>query len=926
MAGIIVTMRGFRSHARSRYTFEKHKSTYVCGPNGAGKSDIYYAVRWCLFPKKGEAVHPLGTNTTVYVSLEIDSDAVGKVTITRTVLDKDNSIVVARGEKITRGDDAETLIIAMFGTRRLFDMQCNFSEFVNPFVSLPAPQKMEVMNEMSGNLGDAKQRITALISLAKSEMEAAKIKHIKIKAGFDAVFLDSALDAAAILSPDDLAKREEELHALRTEIVTCNDQLSRRRVHAQKRREVSLQLSNIGDVTSEALEELERDHLSSTIYQQMIENVASLLKPLQEHFTPEEIRQQCYTSEDIITAQAVERHRENFSAIVRKHNLVCTQEAATERVEEIDNLISSSSLSAIVQEYRQARVQARRAQTALSTHSPELARHSLEDLLALQRQLDNSLQHAVLWHEHLKLEELRRQKGERGKEALEESLRVNQLNLSSLPLFQQRTSYENFSHRCFSRLVLPEGVSRRCTQLQELLRDIEQSKSVHNCPHCSGATKFVSGRLVKHEGQIVQGDEVATAQEVGMLRTLSNMPYPTIPKDVVYLKEEDLRSNIFRDTSQLQLLERLTALEGTIKPLPTGYAYVPDAVSKLADLRKAIDLRKECDRYAAALSALPVPVIPEGFVTRVVDVARLQDERRNLVSIVFPTLEKSSAAIRAHIAHRTAKDQLGKLLKPQRVVSSQDVCAYREHLMKRTHLEQDLQAITRQLSAITYTLEQQREMEARITTLIEQIKSSKHQTAMQKAAKDLSVAEDALRVAQEEVSDVLEFKALYDSKSKECVPSVAGRIQRRVNAFLEEIESPVRVSLVISDKIKIQCFKGGLMFGDVTNLCKGERSCVYFAFNVAFALESPLDILIMDEVTDKLSPENKNKCLGLLLAITSFPPNVPREQIEQMDNISRAMKTLVSGHNRKTLMFTDHHHHQGGCDKTIDLTYKAQMQ
>ena len=91
MAGIIVTLQGFRSHARSRYVFPKHKSTYVCGPNGAGKSDIYYALRWCLFPRKGEAVHPTGTNTVVLVRLEIDSDAVGCVMITRTVCDRDHT-------------------------------------------------------------------------------------------------------------------------------------------------------------------------------------------------------------------------------------------------------------------------------------------------------------------------------------------------------------------------------------------------------------------------------------------------------------------------------------------------------------------------------------------------------------------------------------------------------------------------------------------------------------------------------------------------------------------------------------------------------------------------------------------------------------------------------------------------------------------
>lgn len=929
MAGIVVTIQGFRSHTRSRYVFEKHKSTYVCGPNGAGKSDIYYAIRWCLFPKKGEPIHPVGTNATVRVQLDIDSDTVGKMTIIRAARDKDNDIVVTRGDKnvATKGDDAEALLAAVFGTRKLFDMQCNFSEYVNPFVALPAPQKMEVMNEMSGNLSDDKRRLAMLLSEAKAATEEAKINHIKIKAAFDAMFSGSILNIAAILPRDQVVQLDEELITLRREIVECNDQISRRRVYSQKRREIGRQLSAIGQVTREELGKLEEDNLVGMTYQRFKDCAASSAQSLGEHFTPAEILRSRYTQEDISVAQEIERQREAFRAIVRKYSLTCTPEAVQERAREIDNLIASSALSETILAYRSAQVQVNRVQTALLTFSPALSRAPAEELLLIRDKLDNSLQHAVLWHEHLGLERMRKQKGQESKDSLKQSARRAQACMDCLPLFRQREAYESFSRRHFQEIVVsPPEARERHAQLRELLRDMERSRSAHTCPHCSGATKFVSGQLVKYEGQVVQGDDQAVSREAGLLQTLSAMPYPEIPDDAEDTERDGLQAAVSRAESQLQLLEKLEMLESTIKPLPGGYVYIPDAVDRLAELRKVIELRKECDQWSITLGALPVPVVPEGFTVGVVDASRLREERRALDAVSFPALAKSSAAIRAHISHRSAEDQLSRTPKPRREVSSRDVAAYRESLMKREHLESESLSVSRQLEMITYTVAQQAEMEERITSMRERIEQSKHNEAMRKSQAELTVAEDALREAQEYLSDVIEAKTLYDTKSKECVPAVSGRIQRYVNAFLQEIESPVRVSLVISDKIKLQCFKGGVMFGEVTNLSKGERSCVYFAFNVAFALESPLDILIMDEVTDKLNSSNKDKCINLLLAITSFPRNIPREQIEHLDTISQSMKTLVSGHNRKTLMFTDHHHHQGGCDKTIDLTHKAQMQ
>ena len=188
----------------------------------------------------------------------------------------------------------------------------------------------------------------------------------------------------------------------------------------------------------------------------------------------------------------------------------------------------------------------------------------------------------------------------------------------------------------------------------------------------------------------------------------------------------------------------------------------------------------------------------------------------------------------------------------------------------------------------------------------------------------VSSSGDILQAMCSELDAVLEFKNLYESKCRSMLPATAYNLQQYVNAFLEEIECIVRISLLIGDKVKIQCYRGGVKLGDFKDLSKGERSMTSFALSVAFALESPVDVLIMDEITDGLRGDNKDACIETLFYITAFDKSGGEDEVkERISLLSKPMQILVSGHSKKTLAFTDHHCHYGHYDKVIDLTDKA---
>ena len=67
--------------------------------------------------------------------------------------------------------------------------------------------------------------------------------------------------------------------------------------------------------------------------------------------------------------------------------------------------------------------------------------------------------------------------------------------------------------------------------------------------------------------------------------------------------------------------------------------------------------------------------------------------------------------------------------------------------------------------------------------------------------------------------------------------------------------------MIFSRNIKIDCIKNGYSCGSIKELSDGEASLVSFALNIAFSLQTEFDLLILDEVTDKLSEVNKDLCI-----------------------------------------------------------------
>lgn len=523
-------------------------------------------------------------------------------------------------------------------------------------------------------------------------------------------------------------------------------------------------------------------------------------------------------------------------------------------------------------------------------------------------------------------------------------------------IVEDRKEYEIAYLRVFPshKTIKSSAVSDERYYLKQQLKDIKLSKVVKSCPHCSGCLAIVNNDIVKYEGKVVTGNVNEIHSRLDVIERLHAMKYPDMPlleidttNSVAVMKEE---LALIKKVSQLKVE---AASYSSLEVLPKGVQYVswsdgqiehkklkgrivayervillesklntlgacppephqPDPIPKYTcnNIKDDEEYIKLTSAYTKLLNtpllvkditttfSMPAEIPPVPQLQRLLRDVTEYDNPSKIISeaskIVFisPPLH-TVQYMKLCIDIFTAETELNSIKKVAQVTDRQ-VLNYAACLGSYTSAVIELSTVQSNIDKIGVTDEILASSKRKLKRALLAIDVHHKSVITKKSYLELKKVKTAYTQSKECYDRVIEFKEIVELELKQIIIGFISRIENDVNIFLEALESPISLNIIYTDKIKLVCFKNGDEVGKPENLSQGEQSLMSFAITISFALQSPSSILILDEITDKLSAENKDRAIELLL--------------ETLKNT------------KKCLLITDHNCHCGDYDKVIELT------
>jgi energy-coupling factor transporter ATP-binding protein EcfA2 len=892
---ISVHLKGFRSHQDSTYEFPITGSTCIRGPNGAGKSDIYRAIRWALFPKKGENVHPLGTSSKVEVTFKIP----GIVTVHRT--GTPNTISVKVGKKTMTGEDADQLLNDMFGGKKTWGLCSHLDSNKHPFVAATGPQKIEMINQIIGGDEAIKATITSKLSLAKSEMTAAfsvydkrKTQHIAIHgSNFSSI-------GKNILSDKDLKKTTKTIEELTATITSQEKDLIK--LSTFKARESDLvKLTSGTKYTDAELKNLSDKKAAYDKYSSKLRTYKSLLSGYPG------IEPCVYSDEEIHQVAISTKVYEDNLKECKRLQVPYKEEAVKNLIAECQQQVDNASTLKAISEYGKL---ATSLKDALHDAGGGDVQSKLDRLTLELSQLEENLKYTNLFESYKKVETLTQQLNEYSSKLdtapTNEYISYLTKSIDSRSIIDARSVYERESMSLCSSIVDKHTIVEEISSIKQQLKEIELSKVAKCCPHCSGLVSIVKDTIVKFEGKVVSGDSIFLKTRVASLERLSSMKYPDLP-----IGDINTTDSIASMREKISIANKVIQLRATIKEysvletLPTTVQYVSrsQGESEQKKLKKAIDY---CNAALQAQSKLlafgECPVLPQKLTSHAYPLTIISSANK----IVFvDKQDKDPKYMRACTMLHAAKVDLDTYVsscysvdKVEEITEKQ-VLAYASKLGIYKSALVELAALKKDKAKITVTKDDVESNKASLNELLASMKAHNKDLKTQESYKELKKVKSLYTRSKKRYDEVVELKDIIETELKQLMIGFVDGIENDVNAFLKTMESSISINIIYTDKIKLVCYKDSVEVGKPDQLSCGEQSLLSFAISVAFSLQSPSSILILDEITDKLSPENKDKAIELLLE-------------------------TLEGSN-KCLMITDHNCHCGDYNKVIDICERIEQ-
>jgi energy-coupling factor transporter ATP-binding protein EcfA2 len=887
---IKVAMFDFRSYADAEFEFLRHKSNYVKGPNGAGKSNIYKAITWAIFSSKKDKPHPTGTKGTVIVKVTI-----GNLYIRRSCVP--DTLRVRHNEKVYKGEDAEETLRTIFGTKKQWMSSCYLKSCIHSFVAATPQQRSIILDGMVENDEIAKLKINTLITTAKTELKELDKTHDRLQTTYHCRYEGIKLNHKLILDDKEEAILTQKLdNYLDMEKEYKRDIDTLRTLKAQRITLVK-SIDKYSDYNNDYLEQLKDQQAKYRVYQPKKLALDRATKEVRKYFPAGDVN--IFMAAELDDALVRDKMYSMNMTLCKNLKIIYSPKIIAAKIASLEHSLNHQKLFTQLKEYDKVSKQVDDLKDKLININISKAPQEIEKLqrnikyaMVFERRRDLEILDEELTEVKRKLADLLElNSGEYIRDFIK-IITTNNTDISGQSILDIHDQYRQLMETLPSSI---DTIEKRLEDDEQLLMDINRSKTAESCPHCHHAVKIVGGKLHKFDGKIVEGNVAEITKRITVLKKLIKINLVPIPEGLVRINVSNAKTQIKVATKGIDLEKQIEKLKlklnAELIPDDVEEVVYSEAVERIDELKRYLQINTTLQEAAGKLATMIRPVIPDNVEIVDIETSRiLLDKLRQINYVEKPIILPE--AIRAAINYHTAVTAIAtfKNIEP---ISDNEVIEYASGLAILNASTVSLTENEIKSARITTTQVMLDKVINKISNIRQQIEISAKQIKMAADHKALTRAANTLEKKHKRVAWLLEFRQEYEIGSKECIIDTITRIEKNVNSFLYNMGTDITVNISHENNIKVICLKDGIKFGKPEELSSGEASLVSFGFNIAFSLESDNDILILDEVTDKLSVENKDYCIELLL------------EIMQEYN--------------KTLLISDHHCHSGDYDNIIEV-------
>jgi hypothetical protein len=919
-----ISLKGFRSHINSHYLFPENLSTYIHGPNGSGKSDIYRAIRWSLFPKKSDKVHPI-FSTSSYVEVIIKFAG---IKIKRTCSPNTVCINTDKGKYL--GLDAEEVIKNIFGNYKLWKLCSHLESNKHPFMSSNSSQRIEIMNDIVSFDEDMRKKIATIITESKADMKLFQQQYDKENIKFGVEYEGLELNKNLIMTKPEVVQTRKNIDCMSFDLSKMIENLSMLSVLNSRLNKINQLIKNLSKYSDEGLENLRINRNKCLIYlplkneikrldnlfkninisvddalnlhltQKDIDNCLVIMKTRETYakkclsigidYSEESIKNALRVSNSILAMEANIISLQKYEKIVSECNVLFSKisRAQAEPFSEIYSDCNNGTKATILESIKNAEKMLADAEEQLSYTELCLSYASAfeknESIKSLEKEISDIFS-------KLKIQDA------------EEYILTMEEHLKDQEVYLRRDEFEEIYKKLSYGKKIPSNPSDFIAiKLEESIKEIgniEMSKKTVKCPYCLSNIICGPDGLKKYEGEYIDNSKINTLEntlrsDIAYLKTLSKMRYPSI-------RDGASRKNIINIKDNIALANKAIILNGRFIKKKKKAVAIPDNVQKInsldakhsiAKLKSLIINLNSFINLAKKLSSMEKPDIILNPKITIEEAKKIISELQYIKYIEEPRYSPSQ--MRIIIEYLECVEKLSHTEVPDLIVSEEDIISYSSKLNNLNELKIEINKIENKKVLIDASQEKAEDLKNKIAELNKNLELHVKHSKMRKDSKSLKKFQKHLDKKIKYYDSSVEFLEIFEDSSKKCCSNIINSIQRDANLFLSSIESMIRINISYTDKITISCTKNGTEIGKISELSEGEQSLVSFSISIAFCLKSRNNIVIMDEITDKISVENKDKCIERMLEIFK--------------------------QNNKLLLITDHSCSSGDYDNSIELS------
>lgn len=779
-----LTLSNFRSHSHSRYEIQDGSLILLSGRSGCGKTTIFQAIYWCLYGSLRDVYPNKAKNMAPCVTMEI-----GPYTITRRK--KPESLQVSWSDGMYEGTEAQSIIDEIFGNKDLWLTTSYLQQSDRcKLLSGSNSDRLDVLNRLSFCSSDPDE------VLEKVQQELGKLSQdLTLKSdrfshkitAFTQQLHEHPVNPDYASSVEQLQQYRQYLQELQT---TRQDLEKKVQHHRSQQALHDMVQKNINQVTNQ-LSTIDPD-ANEDILQQLQRQITDLQHYQQKH---------CKYIQEKRQLDFIQEKISQFPPILQQH----LQQHLNITEEEIWKVQNQEQLYA----------------TNLRIAKQLGINYNQEDIDRRKLDLDTQIQHLYQ---------------QKHKVYLESQQQQLQQQLDRVQITIQETQ-----NTLFDIQQTIGGID--IAKIKEEIRDLEQSLSNLECPHCHQQVRFIQGAL----------------QAISDLSVDKRCVHERLQQ----LQQQQLLSQQMQNR-KLQLEHKLSVDNNQQQQLRKQFMSVSEQLSGYSETTSMTEsqIQIKIQEMNSILSQLHrIQVVEQPSI-----VSKDLDQQYQ-----YQQLQKQLQSL--NLDDQWKEDQSSELSRIQQRYSQ-----LQPMLFRSTELHKQLANFQQQLRSIVLCPE----VEQQLQTTLQEIENTQQFIIESEYTNKMLIQHQQLQDEQVEVQALSQdVEALDDIRKTsihvECqlLESTVEAINTTMATVLETMfDDPITAKLSLFRTLKTKSrtkpqvnlsisFRGG-DYDNINQLSGGEGDRISLALTIALNLISPSPLLLLDECLSSLDGHYRESCIRAL--------------------------------------------------------------